>query len=85
MVLQAEPSIIANQVPCVGITSNEEARVVRKHGYTGKIMRVRAASKNEIEGGLEYQMEELIGTKHRPIKSSTSPKHTVQPFLFTSH
>ncbi|PSW03560.1 alanine racemase [Photobacterium lipolyticum] len=57
------PSIIANQVPCVGITSNEEARVVRKHGYTGKIMRVRAASKNEIEGGLEYQMEELIGTK----------------------
>lgn len=57
------PSIIANQVPCVGITSNEEARVVRKHGYTGKIMRVRAASKNEIEAGLEYQMEELIGTK----------------------
>ncbi|MGF1732467.1 alanine racemase [Photobacterium kasasachensis] len=57
------PSIIANQVPCVGITSNEEARVVRKHGYTGKIMRVRAASKNEIEVGLEYQMEELIGTK----------------------
>ncbi|MCW8330660.1 alanine racemase [Photobacterium sp. SDRW27] len=57
------PSIIANQVPCVGITSNEEARVVRKHGFTGKIMRVRAASKNEIEGGLEYQMEELIGTK----------------------
>ncbi len=57
------PSIIANQVPCVGITSNEEARVVRKHGFIGKIMRVRAASKNEIEGGLQYQMEELIGTK----------------------
>ncbi|KMV29630.1 alanine racemase [Photobacterium swingsii] len=59
------PSIIANNVACVGITSNEEARVVRKHGYTGKIMRVRAASRNEIEGGLDFHMEELIGTKEQ--------------------
>ncbi|MDO6500214.1 alanine racemase [Photobacterium sanguinicancri] len=59
------PSIIANNVACVGITSNEEARVVRKHGFTGKVMRVRAASRNEIEGGLNYHMEELIGTKEQ--------------------
>ncbi len=59
------PSIIANNVACVGITSNEEARVVRKHGYTGKIMRVRAATRNEIEGGLDFHMEELIGTKEQ--------------------
>ncbi|WP_084418890.1 alanine racemase [Photobacterium sp. J15] len=57
------PTIIANNVPCVGITSNEEARLVREHGYEGKVMRVRAASKNEIEGGLDYKIEELIGTK----------------------
>ncbi|MDW2334862.1 alanine racemase, partial [Vibrio sp. 1069] len=30
------PSIIANNVACVGITSNEEARVVREHGFEGK-------------------------------------------------
>ncbi|MCQ8140520.1 alanine racemase, partial [Vibrio parahaemolyticus] len=34
------PSIIANNVACVGITSNEEASVVREHGFEGKIMRV---------------------------------------------
>ncbi|MDW3636759.1 alanine racemase [Vibrio sp. Vb0667] len=57
------PSIIANNVACVGITSNEEARVVREHGFEGKIMRVRAASRNEIENGVQYEIEELIGTK----------------------
>ncbi len=57
------PSIIENNVACVGITSNEEARVVREHGFEGKIMRVRAASRNEIENGVQYEIEELIGTK----------------------
>ncbi|MDW1873160.1 alanine racemase, partial [Vibrio sp. Vb0598] len=42
---------------------NEEARVVREHGFEGKIMRVRAASRNEIENGVQYEIEELIGTK----------------------
>ena len=34
------PSVIAAGIPCVGITSNEEARVVRASGYKGRIMRV---------------------------------------------
>ncbi|MGR5079729.1 alanine racemase [Photobacterium swingsii] len=57
------PTIIANNIPCVGITSNEEARVVREHGFKGELARVRAASRNEIEAGIAYKIEELIGTK----------------------
>lgn len=55
-------SVISSGIPCVGITSNEEARVVRDKGFEGAIMRVRAASPDEIEAGLQYEMEELIGT-----------------------
>lgn len=55
------PSIIKMNVPCIGIASNEEARIARAHKYEGTIMRVRAASINEIKDGLKYDMEELVG------------------------
>ncbi|WP_445397914.1 alanine racemase [Zobellella sp. An-6] len=55
------PSVIAAGIPCVGITSNEEARVVRESGYEGRIMRVRSATPAEVRDGLQYDMEELFG------------------------
>lgn len=55
------PSIIKMNVPCVGIASNEEARIIRSHGYQGKIVRVRAATLDEIAGGIKYEMQELFG------------------------
>ncbi len=55
------PEIIANKVPCVGIASNEEARIVRAHGYKGRVMRVRTPSLEEVRDGLRYNMEELFG------------------------
>ncbi|MGF1726360.1 alanine racemase [Photobacterium nomapromontoriensis] len=62
------PTVIANQIPCIGITSNEEARAVRMHGFKGQLMRVRSASRNEIEAGLAYQIEELIGTRAQALQ-----------------
>lgn len=56
------PTVIAHQVPCIGIASNEEARIARKHGYKGRVMRVRTATNQEIEDGLKYNVEELFGT-----------------------
>ncbi|PSJ45807.1 alanine racemase [Zobellella endophytica] len=55
------PSVIAAGIPCVGITSNEEARVVRESGYEGRIMRVRSATPAEVRDGLQFDMEELFG------------------------
>ncbi|MFV2030319.1 alanine racemase [Neisseria sp. S1] len=55
------PEIIKHDIPCIGIASNEEARVARAHGYQGVIARVRTASLGEIKDGLKYDMEELFG------------------------
>jgi len=55
------PSIVRMNIPCVGITSNEEARVVRAKGFQGRLMRLRNAPLVEMEGALPYQMEELVG------------------------
>ena len=55
------PSVIEANIPYVGITSNEEAAAVRTSGYAGKIMRLRAATRSELEAALPYRVEELLG------------------------
>lgn len=55
------PSVIKARLPYVGIASTEEARMVRACGYKGRVMRVRAATLDEIEGALPYRIEELVG------------------------
>ncbi|WP_151709018.1 alanine racemase [Acinetobacter brisouii] len=55
------PSIIKLNVPCVGITSNAEAAVVRQSGYTGRILRLRAATDHEIQNAASLHVEELLG------------------------
>ena len=55
------PSIIKLNVPCVGITSNAEAAVVRQSGYTGRITRLRAATDHEIQNAASLHVEELLG------------------------
>lgn len=74
-------SVISRDVECIGITSNEEARIVRAKGFSGEIMRVRAATPNEIESGLNYQIEELIGSSEQAntIAKLAKKNHTVIP------
>ena len=55
------PSVVSQGVPCVAITSNEEARLVRKGGFTGQLMRIRTAIAAEIEAGFAFNLEETIG------------------------
>ena len=55
------PSIIKARIPYVGIASTEEARMVRACGYKGRVMRVRAATLDEIHDALDYKVEELVG------------------------
>lgn len=74
-------SVISRDVECIGITSNEEARIVRAKGFSGEIMRVRAATPNEIESGLDYQIEELIGSSEQAntIAKLAKKNNTVIP------
>lgn len=70
------PSIIKLNVPCIGIASNEEARVARAHGYQGSIMRVRLASGDEAEAALAYGITELTGSlQHAQALSAIAQKH----------
>src|SRR3954452_18325026 len=55
------PSVIEAGIPYVGITSNQEAATVRASSYIGKVMRLRTATKSEIEAALPYSVEELLG------------------------
>jgi alanine racemase len=55
------PSIIAAKVPCIGIASNEEARLVRAGGFTQQLMRIRTATAEEISAGTAYDIEESLG------------------------
>lgn len=49
-------------VETVGITSNAEARAVRDAGFDGTLIRLRAATLQEIEGALDDQVEEQVAS-----------------------
>ena len=55
------PSIRRLGLAWLGITGNEEARVIRAHGFRGRILRLRVATADELEDGLQYRIEEMIG------------------------
>ena len=55
------PAVIAENVPAIGITSNDEARIARKMGYRGRIIRLRIGTIDEVEDGLGLSIEESVG------------------------
>ena len=56
------PSVINSNISCIAIASNEEAKIARKKGFNGQILRVRAGTPDEIEAAVKFNIEELIGT-----------------------
>lgn len=55
------PSVLKARLPWIGVSSNDEARIARDMGFVGRVLRVRSAGPEEIEDGLVYRMEEIIG------------------------
>lgn len=55
------PSIMRLGLPWLGVTGNDEARVIRSHGFRGRIVRLRIATSYELEDGIPYRIEEMIG------------------------
>ncbi len=55
------PSAIRMGIGCIGVASNEEARIAREKGFKGRLLRLRAASLGEVEDALPYAMDELVG------------------------
>jgi alanine racemase len=55
------PSILRAGIRTVAITANDEAKVARRLGYRGRLIRIRTATPEEIEDGLGFDIEELVG------------------------
>ncbi|MDH4563890.1 alanine racemase [Pseudomonas sp. BN411] len=55
------PSAIRMGIGCIGVASNEEARIVREKGFKGRLMRLRTAKLGEMEDALPYGMDEMVG------------------------
>ncbi|MDC5478078.1 alanine racemase [Acinetobacter baumannii] len=64
------PSVMKLNVSCIGITSNAEAAMVRKHGYKGKITRLRTATDSEIINAHALNIEELLGNYDQATRIS---------------
>ncbi len=56
------PSVIKLGIDRVCIANNSEARIAREKGFTGKLIRIRIASLDEMEEALAYDVEEMAGT-----------------------
>lgn len=56
------PLLAEQKVACIGITSNAEARAVRDAGFSGTLIRLRAATPREMEDALADRVEEQIGS-----------------------
>ncbi|HBZ43776.1 MAG TPA: alanine racemase [Maritimibacter sp.] len=57
------PLVREQNVSTVGITSNHEAYAVRKAGFEGRVIRLRAATQDEVEGALESCVEEQVACR----------------------
>ena len=56
------PLLMEQGVGCVGITSNAEAGAVRAAGFSGRLIRLRAATPQEMEAALSDRVEEQVGS-----------------------
>ncbi len=56
------PLLAEQGVRCVGITSNSEARSVRQAGFCGTLIRLRAATLQEMEAALPDRVQEQTGS-----------------------
>lgn len=76
------PAVIKHDIPCVGIASNEEARIARAHGYQGVVARVRTATVGEIKDGLQYGIEELFGNLEQAKQANEIAKQAGKTLKF---
>jgi alanine racemase len=54
-------SLIEEGIQCVGFASNEEARVARTLGFKGELLRLRTATLEEAEDGMQFDIDEIAG------------------------
>lgn len=55
------PLLIEEGIGVIGVASNDDAASVRSAGFTGRLLRVRPAGRDEVDDGIRFGIEEWIG------------------------
>ncbi|WP_431074631.1 alanine racemase [Microbacterium phyllosphaerae] len=73
------PLLVAEGITIIGVASNDDAAVVRRAGFTGRMMRVRPGGRDEIGEGIRFGMEEWIGgAEHARVVSALAEARGVR-------
>lgn len=73
------PVLVAEGVRIIGLASNDDAAAVRASGFTGRLMRVRPAARDEIEDGIRFGVEEWVGGReHASIVGAVAAERGVR-------
>lgn len=82
-IAQVVPLVQAQGVTCIGITSNAEARAVRAAGFDGTLIRLRAATADEIDNALDMRIEEQVSSVAvaEKLNALKAAGHTVRTHL----
>lgn len=56
------PVLMQEGVDFIGITANAEARAARALGYSGRVLRLRAATRDEMAEAQQWGVEEQVGS-----------------------
>lgn len=67
------PVLMAAGIDLIGVTSNDEARTARALGFRGRVIRLRVATREEIEDARDLLIEEWVGgLQHARIVESAA-------------
>ena len=70
------PFLVRQNVPYIGVGSNNEAELARSHGFDGKLLRVRAAAPQEVRAGMGFFIEELVSDPQSAFAMSRIAEET---------
>lgn len=70
------PFLVRQDVPYIGVGSNHEAELARRHGFQGKLLRVRAAAPQEVRAGMDFSIEELVSDPQSALAMSGIAEET---------
>ncbi|RKS93352.1 alanine racemase [Microbacterium sp. AG790] len=79
------PVLAAHGVACIGVTSNDEARTARAAGFFGRILRLRAALRDEVEDAADLDIEEWVaGAAHAGVVAAAGAATGRRPRVHVS-
>lgn len=73
------PLLAEHGIGVIGVASGDDAAAVRAAGFTGRLLRVRPAGRDEVDDGIRFGIEEWIGgAEHARTVSAVAAERGVR-------